>query len=133
MKSENSEKNPILVLYLPYLYVPWRQRMPHREYIPDEYLWPEMRKSFYSSKKAPTSFHTFSMVDGPSSYLQSNRENSKRLGKKVKEELGSLGRTLIENLESIENETEFNAGHAFVRPGFKYFPISHVSNLGSVT
>ena len=46
------------------------------------------------------------MVDGPSSYLQSNRENSKRLGKKVKEELGSLGRTLIENLESIENETE---------------------------
>ena len=63
------------------------------------------------------------MVDGPSSYLQSNRENSKRLGKKVKEELGSLGRTLIENLESIENETEFNAGHAFVRPGFKYFPM----------
>lgn len=58
------------------------------------------------------------MVDGPSSYLQSNRENSKRLGKKVKEELGSLGRTLIENLESIENETEFNAGHAFVRRGF---------------
>ena len=84
----------------------------------NEYLWPEMRKSFCSSKKAPTSFHTFSMVDGPSSYLQSNRENSKRLGKKVKEELGSLGRTLIENLESIENETEFNAGHAFVRRGF---------------
>lgn len=69
------------------------------------------------------SFHTFSMVDGPSSYLQSNRENSKRLGKKVKEELGSLGRTLIENLESIENETEFNAGHAFVRPGFTLFPL----------
>ena len=67
------------------------------------------------------SFHTFSMVDGPSSYLQSNRENSKRLGKKVKEELGSLGRTLIENLESIENETEFNAGHAFVRHGFTLF------------
>ena len=69
------------------------------------------------------------MVDGPSSYLQSNRENSKRLGKKVKEELGSLGRTLIENLESIENETEFNAGHAFVRPGFKYFPMFHVSKI----
>ena len=36
----------------------------------------------------------------------------------MKDELGSLGRTLIENLESIENETEFNAGHAFVRSGF---------------
>ena len=73
------------------------------------------------SYKLGHSFHTFSMVDGPSSYLQSNRENSKRLGKKVKEELGSLGRTLIENLESIENETEFNAGHAFVRHGFTLF------------
>ena len=32
-------------------------------------------------------------------------------------------------IESIENETEFNAGHAFVRPGFKYFPMFHVSKI----
>ena len=79
----------------------------------------------FFTRKALPSFHTFSMVDGPSSYLQSNRESSKRLGKKVKEELGSLGRTLIENLESIENETEFNAGHAFVRRGFTFFLTSY--------
>ena len=53
--------------------------------------------------------------------LSNGSELQDLLLKKVKEELGSLGRTLIENLESIENETEFNAGHAFVRHGFTLF------------
>ena len=67
-----------------------------------------------SNMAGKLSFHTFALADGPSTYLASNRESSKALGKRVIDDLGSIGRTLVENLESIESETELNGGHAFV-------------------
>ena len=60
------------------------------------------------------SFHTFAMADGPLTYLNSNRETSRRLAKQVNKKLGSLGGTIIDNFESIESSTELAAAHAFV-------------------
>ena len=54
------------------------------------------------------------MADGPLTYLNSNRETSRRLAKQVNKKLGSLGGTIIDNFESIESSTELAAAHAFV-------------------
>ena len=60
------------------------------------------------------SFHTFAMVDGPLTYLSSNRETSRRLAKHVTKKLGSLGSSIIDNFDAIESETELAAAHAFL-------------------